>query len=563
MSVISAFCNIQELSLGNNSWFLQKTSIFVEFLKTSKDEVLLEDTLNCLFVISTSSDGRKFIFEAKCIQSLAYLITTYSSDKIMMLAVQLLHHILSFKEPFIRAEIILPDITNILPLLSKVFRSNRTLLQFQILDTLILLLSFIGPFIASITSQQWVEDIRQGLFTILSSKISEKQRNPAISLSSIMLEYLGEQWAMGEEGTPGSGGKFIELLIHFITIEIKVALEDPQPSKYLDTLSTSYWILEKFVIFLSHGEEDSNNLRLWKNLSADALYRTNQNFLAAFGCILEYLGACRDENKSTDPLALASVRVLGAWLAEETEGLKKETIAVLPFLLEVKDTSPAPTDPLVFLLPGLLHLTADEEARSTIIQSNGHLRIIEFFVSNYQQLLHAFLEDKPVKFNSALLSTSLGIFLNLLCLEISPDLTPFVQLLLPLSSVVFGIGKSTLVGDRIFVMANATLVTLSIIRHVGEETLVKILNGVDNLHKVNEGIVLFFLHTKTSIPEDTLELWYLAINALVQSMTTIPTLHKAVVSSGIATSLINSLSTSSLPVEDINKLSSALKDLVT
>ena len=37
----------------------------------------------------------------------------------------------------------------------------------------------------------------------------------------------------------------------------------------------------------------------------------------------------------SEPLVLASIRVLGAWLAEESLALSKEVYAVLPFLLKL------------------------------------------------------------------------------------------------------------------------------------------------------------------------------------------------------------------------------------
>ena len=39
--------------------------------------------------------------------------------------------------------------------------------------------------------------------------------------------------------------------------------------------------------------------------------------------------------QNPEPMVIATVRVLGAWLAEETSALRQETYAILPFLLKL------------------------------------------------------------------------------------------------------------------------------------------------------------------------------------------------------------------------------------
>jgi len=36
------------------------------------------------------------------------------------------------------------------------------------------------------------------------------------------------------------------------------------------------------------------------------------------------------------PIVIASIRVLGAWIAEETTALKQDIIALLPFLIQIR-----------------------------------------------------------------------------------------------------------------------------------------------------------------------------------------------------------------------------------
>lgn len=81
------------------------------------------------------------------------------------------------------------------------------------------------------------------------------------------------------------------------------------------------------------------------------------------------------------PIVAASVRVLGAWLAEDSLTLVGEVYRLLPFLLDLCATS-APAgegeggdDLLKFLLPGLCHMTVDDKARPVLL-TNGLQRTV-------------------------------------------------------------------------------------------------------------------------------------------------------------------------------------------
>ncbi len=84
-------------------------------------------------------------------------------------------------------------------------------------------------------------------------------------------------------------------------------------------------------------------------------------------------------------IVTASVRVLGAWLAEDSLTLAAEVYGLLPFLMELCSSSTPQeedTDLLKFLLPGLCHLTADDKARPVLIRAK-----LMKTLSNYMQSL--------------------------------------------------------------------------------------------------------------------------------------------------------------------------------
>lgn len=82
------------------------------------------------------------------------------------------------------------------------------------------------------------------------------------------------------------------------------------------------------------------------------------------------------------PIIMASIRVLGAWLAEETLAVATEVYNLLPFLLDLcfisipleegrgEEEEEEDKDILKFLLPGLCHMAADDKARCELLKNN-------------------------------------------------------------------------------------------------------------------------------------------------------------------------------------------------
>jgi len=82
-------------------------------------------------------------------------------------------------------------------------------------------------------------------------------------------------------------------------------------------------------------------------------------------------GSSSKISASDHPIVAASLRVLGAWLAEETLMLTEGLYELLPFLLRyASGSSPHHVDEdlLKFLLPGLCHLSTEVKARQLLLR---------------------------------------------------------------------------------------------------------------------------------------------------------------------------------------------------
>ena len=138
-----------------------------------------------------------------------------------------------------------------------------------------------------------------------------------------------------------------------------------------------------------------------------------------FAAIVQFLDAVRQAHAPEDlcrplhPVTMATVRVVGAWLAEESLAVPTELYTLLPFLLAMcqeatftTPTSVTPTstdvlrpasdtslvvcgeglceeggDMMKFLLPGLHHLTADATPRKVLLKANLSQLMCKYFLA--------------------------------------------------------------------------------------------------------------------------------------------------------------------------------------
>ena len=117
-------------------------------------------------------------------------------------------------------------------------------------------------------------------------------------------------------------------------------------------------------------------------LTEEDMLQLHSAFSEAFKSITEFLNTISPSLSPDNPLIIAIVRVLGAWLAEESLALTTELYQLLPTLLNMceahlqlaqgerergeKEGAGFMDNPLKFLLPGLSHLVADDTPRAIV-----------------------------------------------------------------------------------------------------------------------------------------------------------------------------------------------------
>ncbi|NXY92686.1 NCDN protein, partial [Alcedo cyanopectus] len=259
------------------------------------------------------------------------------------------------------------------------------------------------------------------------SKLSQSQRDPALKLAACLVQACGSEWIPA--GSAGS--KFLALLVNLACVEVRLTLEEPDPleleGKKKEVITACYILIELGIQECLREEEP-----LLEEVQKMQLIRIMEE---AFGAVIFYLRQVGQEELQ-DPFVFASVRALGAWMAEETSSLKQEICELLSFLVcyakkHFKKNSPAsellstegsalPRDALRFLLPGFCHLTAEDRPRDILISAGAPALLCEYFLQQWEVLTSKPESLALLTSTEMSLQTTCGIFLNLVVT--APDL---------------------------------------------------------------------------------------------------------------------------------------------
>ncbi|XP_065713223.1 neurochondrin [Patagioenas fasciata] len=429
LTLLACFCTDPELA--GHSQILNKIPTFNDILVSPCEPdctSMIDDAYQCLSAVMATARGpRELVTKGTvCALCQAYVKSGYGSDR----ALTLLLGLLAIAE----AKCWQRDAPHLLAVLSKLsddFLKAEDMTKFELCEVLPRFVPLSPPLTQDPQGRECLHRLYKGLADILGSKLSQSQRDPALKLAACLVQACGSEWIPA--GSAGS--KFLALLVNLACVEVRLTLEEPDPveAEGKKEVVTACYVLIEMGIQECLREEKP----LLEDMQKIQLMRIMEE---AFGAVIFYLRQVKQE-KLEDPFIFASVRILGAWMAEETSALKQEICEILPFLVHYakklfQEGSPAvslpqpelvstegsdlPRDALRFLLPGFCHLTAEDRPRDILIAAGAPALLCDYFLHQWQLLTSEPGSPAPLTSAEMSLQTLCGIFLNLVVT--APDL---------------------------------------------------------------------------------------------------------------------------------------------
>ncbi|XP_058793012.1 neurochondrin homolog [Phymastichus coffea] len=400
LSILSAFCN--DPLLASHPDMVGHVPALLEIVSEADEDapddtlIIVSEAYTCLQNIAQFQPGQKALLEQKAIPKMCeiYAEKSFKTDEALNILVTLVNQF--GPEAW--------DADNTAPfhaIINKIaldFETDHDERKFKLCSILQALLASCrrSSISKSAKNESWPQSIYKGLSDILTSKIGKNQRDPALKLASIILELLGVDWALSDEEKPKV---FFLLLIQLASIEVRMQLEGKQLKVVManaDLVVACFMILE---ISLSYIITDQLDM---EQKEKQSLYTALKGAFAAVVGLLTLVSKMKDITDVKERIFVcAMVRVLAAWLAQETTAMKSQVHAILPYVLTIandtfyarrnkklaekakalakSDESSSSGDPvkhdlfsdidiLRLLLPALCHLTVDEDARKILLK---------------------------------------------------------------------------------------------------------------------------------------------------------------------------------------------------
>lgn len=399
LSIITVFCNEEELATKKD--MLEFVPIFLDIVKTADDSenddnlMAIGEAYNCLKGIAAYTPGQKALVDANGIDRLneIYSQGSFQSDEALTIMALLIakQGVSSWSNK---------DPKAYHALLNKIaldFETDQDKRKFEICEILNALI-YNCPrklLLESAASETWPHSVYKGLCDILQSKLGASQRNPAIILTSSALDLLGIDWLMQDED---KGKQIFLLLIQLAAIEVRMQL-DGKSLKSLEPhqnlITACYQILELCVNYISNDQLELDQKE------KQTLYTGLKGAFTAIINLLIKINGDKSKPAGNDKLFVcATIRVLVAWLAQETTAMRSQVYQLLPFMLgfanetfnaykarsiaekagkksEVQDPL-SNFDLLRLMLPALCHLAVEDESRRIILKTNTEKVLLDF-----------------------------------------------------------------------------------------------------------------------------------------------------------------------------------------
>lgn len=417
MTLLACFCTDKELV--KHSEMISKIPVFVEVVQSfvaaeSASSEMLDDVLHCVEAMMDEEECFAALVSGGIIEALGNAYLGQKSEGTFTMLQKVLNKVMFvqqvqvlFQEPGIK----------LLNLVCHAFKSTHDAFKFELLKNLCTMLQIINSdLLVRLSDSHWISDLRCGLSDILSSKISVEHRRLALCLASLMCGCVGMEWTFISGTSSSPDTKFLQLLVHLTEVEVFVILSNgmAEVSSNSELLSACYFIVEATIIHLSKVSV----------LCEYDMIKLHHIISRTLSTVIKFLEECSTttENISSmlTPVTLATLRVLGAWLAEDDLTLLSEVCKVMPFVLdialadyrrsrqlELKSSQHQP-HVIQFLLPGLLHLTAEEKPRKAVLHKGKHKVILEYIIYLVKHIKSNKREGEEAK-----LQMCLGVYQNI------------------------------------------------------------------------------------------------------------------------------------------------------
>ncbi|KAL4560235.1 hypothetical protein LXL04_032385 [Taraxacum kok-saghyz] len=449
VTILAAFCRVPSIASSND--MLNKIPLIIQLLSKELGPPLVEECLEFLYLVSAAHpDGSRIFYESKGITILAsHMPNLPDGSHTMELAMKLLQLTINKLSLDTITKEYCSELSSLVTIVAKQFALVHNALKFEALHLLSMILSSIyaAPVhetLHAMNSLTWSTYLRVGVVAILQNRVAPDQRLEALILAESAMCIAGERWLIGQTNSPDPipADRCTLLVLESSRVEIAVLLNDLAYLKYeksKDSLETesillkqrnlgiAFSLVEKTIKLISSVAEDEGNI------ISDAMFtKIITGLNETIGLILEYLRDAKDHGQQKGNDLLASVRIVGSYLAETPGACNEKVRELLGYMVLVEgEDEQSPFSSVCFLLPMLCQITMEVDGCGFVASSGCYKAVVECLIRLLSEDGGTIEENGPIFLAC---DTILNILLKREQIQVQLDDSCFIKLLGALSS---------------------------------------------------------------------------------------------------------------------------------
>ncbi|KAK6927591.1 Neurochondrin [Dillenia turbinata] len=398
VTVLAAFCRVPDIASSKD--MVLKIPLFLEILSNKPDPSVIEECFEFVFLVSSASDdGVTTLYESGGLKVVASHISTFPDGSYLMeVSMRLMQLILTKLSPDnVNAQYPL-ETSMMVVSIARQFAVLHNALKFEALHLLSHILSAentarLCDSLRLMSNDMWSTYTRVGVVAILQNRVAPAEKLHALIVSESMIGILGEGWLIGPMNLPGiketvPADRCLLLVLESSRVEAAVLLNELAYLKYEASKSSSFSaedicskqrnlaiafsLVEKIIKLISTIGEDKGSIA-----SESTFTKLLTGLNETIGVVLEYLQDAKEHGQRKGDDLLASVRIIGSYLAEAPLACKEKVWELLEYMLLVEgEGEPRPFYSVCFLLPLMCQLTMNNDGCKVFVSSGGFNAVV-------------------------------------------------------------------------------------------------------------------------------------------------------------------------------------------
>ncbi|KAJ6732266.1 NEUROCHONDRIN [Salix purpurea] len=377
VTVLAAFCRVPDIAASKE--MVLKIPLILEIMPEVSGSPVLEECYEFLYLVITSyEDGATVFYESGGMKVLASQMSSLPDGSHMMeLAMKIIQSILSRLSQDVVTDTYVSELSMMVATVARQFALLHNSLKFEALHLLSEIFSskYSKPLcdaLCAMVGNNWPDHMRAGIAAILQNRVEPAEKLHALILAEFVMSIMGEGWLLGQPNLPDlpnsiPADRCFLLVLESARVEVAV---------FKRNVAIAFSLVERIIKLTSTMDEVEGSI-----IGERTLIKVINGLNETINVVLEYLQDAKEHGQKKGNDLLASVRVVGSYLAETPNACKEKVRELLDYMLTIEgEDEPSPFHSISFLLPMMCQITMDIEGCEALISSGGYKAVAECLI---------------------------------------------------------------------------------------------------------------------------------------------------------------------------------------